>query len=84
MKKIFALFLLAGIFVSYPLNATADGVTISGRQILVNVSLYTIKKICYNPVPQNSDKVSFSNLTEDLGNTGKLIKQKLNLVRWSR
>jgi exo-beta-1,3-glucanase (GH17 family) len=44
----------------------ADVVSISGRQILVNNSVYTIKGICYHPVPKGSNMVSFSNLKEDL------------------
>ncbi len=56
----------------------ADVVTISGRQIFVNKSLYTIKGICYHPVPKGSNVVSFSNLTEDL----KLMSEAgINTIR---
>ncbi|MRT93979.1 hypothetical protein EMN46_13605 [Ancylomarina sp. 16SWW S1-10-2] len=41
-------------------------VSVSERNILVNDSVYTIKGICYHPVPKGSDKRSFSNLTKDL------------------
>ena len=56
----------------------ADVVTISGRQIFVNKSLYTIKGICYHPVPKDSNIVSFSSLTEDLA----LMKEAgINTIR---
>lgn len=78
MNKLFALILLAIILLLNQGNAKADGVTISGRQILVNGSPYTIKGICYNPVPRDSDKVSYSNLTEDLA----LMKEAgINTIR---
>lgn len=78
MKKQLALGLLACILISYPWNANADVVTISGRQILVNGAPYTIKGVCYNPVPKYTDKVSFSNLTEDLA----LMKEAgINTIR---
>ena len=44
----------------------SEKVSISGRQILVKGKQYTIKGICYHPVPKGSDKRSFDNLTEDL------------------
>lgn len=47
-------------------NAAADIVKISGRQVFANGKPYTIKGICYNPVPPGSNKRSFDNLTEDL------------------
>ncbi len=70
--------LLAASFVLILNNLKADVVTISGRQILVNGSAYTIKGICYHPVPRGSDKVSFDNLTEDLA----LMKEAgINTIR---
>ena len=56
----------------------ADVVSISGRQIFVNDSVYTIKGICYHPVPKGSDRRSFSKLTEDLA----LMKEAgINTIR---
>lgn len=65
MKQIpfILLFVLFGLFLK---NAAADIVKISGRQILTNDKPYTIKGICYNPVPIGSNRRSFSNLQEDL------------------
>ena len=58
--------IIFGLLVLTTVYVKADVVTISGRQILVNDSVYTIKGICYHPVPKGSDRPSFSNLTEDL------------------
>jgi exo-beta-1,3-glucanase (GH17 family) len=56
----------------------ADVVSISGRQILVNGIPYTIKGICYHPVPKGSNTVSFGNLKEDLA----LMKEAgINTIR---
>ena len=56
----------------------ADVVTISGRQIFVNNFLYTIKGICYHPVPKGSNSVSFITLSEDLA----LMKEAgINTIR---
>ena len=66
IKKRLTFFLLTSIFILTMNNARADYVTVSGRQILVNDDPYTIKGICYHPVPKGSDKRSFENLTEDL------------------
>lgn len=44
----------------------AETVTTNGRTILVNGTVYTIKGVCYHPVPKGSDKRSFSNLIKDL------------------
>lgn len=41
-------------------------VSVEGRRLLVNESPYIIKGICYHPVPKNSNKRDFTNLTEDL------------------
>jgi len=78
MNKLFALVLLAGIFNLNPGNAKADAVTISGRQIFVNGSRYTIKGICYHPVPRGSNSRNFCNLKEDLA----LMKEAgINTIR---
>ncbi|PIB29643.1 hypothetical protein BFP77_05700 [Maribacter sp. 4U21] len=48
------------------LNVDYFPITIEGNKLLVNNELYVIKGICYHPVPKNSSKRDFSNLTEDL------------------
>ncbi|BAX82589.1 glycoside hydrolase family 2 TIM barrel-domain containing protein [Labilibaculum antarcticum] len=53
-------------------------VSVSERNILVNDSVYTIKGICYHPVPKGGDKRSFSNLTEDLS---LMVEAGINTIR---
>lgn len=67
-KFVHSVLLLAfsGIIFSCSGKLTADEVSISGRQILVNSHPYLIKGVCYHPVPKGSDKRSFDNLTKDL------------------
>ncbi len=56
----------------------ADQVTILERQILVSDQPYTIKGVCYHPVPKGSDQRDFGNLTEDL----ELMKEAgINTIR---
>ena len=59
-------------------NVKADTITIDGRRILVNDSVYTIKGICYHPVPKGSANRSFSNLTEDLA---LMLEAGINTIR---
>lgn len=55
-----------------------DEIKISGRQILVNDSVYTIRGICYHPVPKGSNIRNFDNLSEDLA----LMKEAgINTIR---
>lgn len=78
MNKQLVLILLAGILALNPGNANADRVTISGRHIFLNDSLYTIKGICYHPVPRGSNSRNFCNLTQDLA----LMKEAgINTIR---
>jgi hypothetical protein len=78
MKKLSVFVLLISFSILNPENAKADVVTISGRQILVNNSPYTIKGICYHPVPKGSNDRNFCNLTEDLA----LMKEAgINTIR---
>jgi len=65
MKQIILILVSSLLFISVN-SLKADIVTTSGRQIFVNKSLYTIKGICYHPVPKGSDKRNFNNLTTDL------------------
>jgi len=53
-------------------------VKISGRQLLVNDKPYTIKGICYHPVPKGSNKRDFNNLTQDLA---LMIEAGINTIR---
>lgn len=78
MNKRLALILVAGIFTINPGNIKADVVTTSGRQINVNGSCYTIKGVCYHPVPIGSNSRDFCNLTQDLA----LMKEAgINTIR---
>lgn len=56
----------------------ADKVSVSGRKIFVNDSQYTIKGVCYNPVPKGSNKRSFDNLTQDLT---LMLEAGINTIR---
>lgn len=77
MKQIVFIFLTSLLFISVN-RVKADVVAVSGRQILVNKSLYTIKGICYHPVPKGSDERNFSNLETDLA----LMKEAgINTIR---
>ncbi len=77
MKNI-TFFLLTIFFVAITISLNAAVVKVSGRQIFVNDVLFTIKGVCYNPVPKGSDSRSFTNLTEDL----KLMKEAgINTIR---
>jgi len=77
MKQIILILVSSLLFISVN-SLKADVVTITGRQIFVNKSLYTIKGICYHPVPKGSNKVSFDNLKKDL----KLMKKAgINTIR---
>ena len=77
MKQIILILVSSLLFISVN-SLKADIVTTSGRQIFVNKSLYTIKGICYHPVPKGSNKVSFDNLKNDLA----LMKEAgINTIR---
>jgi exo-beta-1,3-glucanase (GH17 family) len=78
MNKQAAIILLMVVLVLNIGTAKADVVTISGRQIFLNNSLYKIKGICYHPVPKGSADRSFASLTEDLA----LMKEAgINTIR---
>jgi len=44
----------------------ADDVSVSGRHIYFNNTIYTIKGVCYHPVSKGSDNRTFTSLSEDL------------------
>jgi exo-beta-1,3-glucanase (GH17 family) len=78
MIKKLTFFLLILIFGANSNTANADVVKVSGRQIFVNDAPYTIKGICYHPVPKGTDSRNFNNLTEDL----KLMNEAgINTIR---
>lgn len=55
------------VLILFCTNSSAkEVVSVSGRQVLVNKSVYTIKGICYHPVSKGSNTVSYVNLKEDL------------------
>ncbi|MDE5422703.1 hypothetical protein L3073_10840 [Ancylomarina sp. DW003] len=55
-----------------------NSISIDGRNILLNDSVYTIKGICYHPVPKGSDKRNFDNLSEDLA---LMLEAGINTIR---
>lgn len=61
-----AITLFFALFLFCTNSSAKDVVAVSGRQILVNKSVYTIKGICYHPVSKGSNTVSYENLKEDL------------------
>ena len=78
MIKNLTLILLSGLFFLNACGTKRNTVTIDGRQILVNGSPYSIKGVCYTPVPKGSDKISFDNLAQDL----ELMKEAgINTIR---
>ena len=59
-------------------NSNGTKVSVSNREILVNNLPYTIKGICYHPVPKGTSQRSFKNLTQDLA----LMKEAhINTIR---
>jgi len=77
IKNIVLIFMLSILLISCK-QANTDAISINGRDILVNDSVYTIRGICYHPVPKGSDQRSFDNLKEDLA----LMKEAgINTIR---
>ena len=72
------LVLLAGLLVSCAGNSNIDIVTISEHQILVNDAPYTIKGICYHPVPKGGAERDFGNLSQDLA---LMVEAGINTIR---
>lgn len=66
LKRFIGVLLLGMLLSSCGMTATSQEVKVSGRHILVNDSIYTIKGICYHPVSKGKEKRSFENLSEDL------------------
>lgn len=77
-KQILLILIVAFFLVSCKSIDSTNKVKTSGRQLLVNDSQYTIKGICYHPVPKGSNNRSFDNLTGDLA----LMKEAgINTIR---
>lgn len=55
-----------------------DNISISKRQLLVNNEAYSIKGICYHPVPKGSDKRNFETIDQDLD---LMIEAGVNTIR---
>ncbi len=70
MQIKFTIILLVGVLLSCSstskIEEISEGVNILDRKILVDDIPYTIKGICYHPVPKGTKTRSFENLTEDL------------------
>ena len=60
------LYLIIAFLVSYEAKIANDVVTVSKREILVNNEPYTIKGICYHPVPKGSNQRNFKTIDQDL------------------
>ncbi len=71
--------LLISLILLFAINLSlAEKVHVVERQILVAGKPYTIKGVCYHPVPKGKDKTDFGNLTQDL----KLMKEAgINTIR---
>ncbi|WP_282014747.1 glycoside hydrolase family 2 TIM barrel-domain containing protein [Marinifilum flexuosum] len=57
---------IAFLMICFACNQKENLVSISGRNIVVNDSVYLIKGICYHPVPKGSKQRSFERLEQDL------------------
>lgn len=66
MKNYIIIISIVFALLSCKSQAQKENTTVKGRTIYVNNSRYTIKGICYHPVPKGSDKRDFSMLTQDL------------------
>ncbi len=76
-KDIVLIFALSLLLISCKQIHT-DTISIDGRDILLNDSVYTIKGICYHPVPKGSNKRNFGNLSEDLA---LMFEAGINTIR---
>lgn len=69
---------IAFLGLCFSCKESQNSVTVSKRQLLVNNQPYTIKGICYHPVPKGSKTRSFQTLTQDLA----LMKEAgINTIR---
>lgn len=77
LKYIVVVFLMVVLF-SCSVTSKSGEVKVLGRQILVNDTQYTIKGICYHPVPKGKEVRNFENLTEDLA---LMVEAGINTIR---
>ena len=66
MRKFLFISTIFLFFVSCNGQQKIDAVSVSKRKILVNKIPYSIKGICYHPVPKGSDKRDFGSIENDL------------------
>jgi hypothetical protein len=78
MIRQFARLVLTGLLAFNITAVVAAEVTISGQKILVNKVPYTIKGICYKPVPKGSNLTSFANLSKDIA---LMLEAGINTIR---
>ncbi|WP_211334413.1 glycoside hydrolase family 2 TIM barrel-domain containing protein [Marinifilum flexuosum] len=57
---------IAFLMICFACNQKQNLVSISGRNIVLNDSVYLIKGICYHPVPKGCKQRSFERLEQDL------------------
>ncbi len=77
IKYALLIVLVSSLFIKCT-SSNKDVVSIRDRDILVNGSVYTIKGICYHPVPIGSDQRNFDNLTKDLN---LMVEAGINTIR---
>ena len=78
IKQFYIIIILITGFLISCTNVKINEVAVSGRQILINDAPYTIKGICYHPVPKGSDVRSFETLTQDLA---LMVDAGINTIR---
>jgi hypothetical protein len=78
LKNIFFL-LLVGLLCVHCQSEPNNRVSVKGRSILVDDSIYSIRGVCYHPVPKGSDNIrSFQNLSQDLA---LMVEAGINTIR---
>lgn len=78
MKKKFSLLVFFALAISACNKSSSTLVQTEGRKLLLDNKAYTIKGICYHPVPKGETKRSFSSITADL----KLMQEAgINTIR---
>ena len=79
MKKLIAIHLILCVLLSCKSTSQNTIVSAKERHIYVDDALYTIKGICYHPVPKGSpNKRSFDTLTQDLA---LMTEASINTIR---
>ena len=78
MKKYTILVLIAATLFACSNHSKKNTISIKGSHIYVDDALYTIKGICYNPVPKGSDERNFRTLDQDLA---LMVEAGINTIR---